>query len=59
MPKPPRRLSPEAQALIPKLQKWITGLADIELTIIFGNRTWKAGSKTFIVLDRYRDIDCL
>jgi predicted DNA-binding protein (MmcQ/YjbR family) len=59
MPKSPRLLSPEAQVLLPKLQKWITGLADIELTITFGNRTWKAGSKPFMVLDRYRDIDCL
>jgi predicted DNA-binding protein (MmcQ/YjbR family) len=59
MPKPPRQLSPQAKALLPRLQDWTSGLDDIELTITFGNRTWKSGGKAFLVLDRYIDVDCL
>jgi predicted DNA-binding protein (MmcQ/YjbR family) len=59
MPKPPRILSDAATALLPKLRVWTATLPNVELTITFGNRTYKINNRAFLVLDRYRDIDCL
>jgi predicted DNA-binding protein (MmcQ/YjbR family) len=59
MPKPPRLLSDEAAALLSALRRWTADLPGVELATTFGNPTWQVGGKTFMVLDRYRDTDCL
>jgi predicted DNA-binding protein (MmcQ/YjbR family) len=52
-------LSDEAKAWLAKLKRWTAALPSVEVTTTFGNPTFKVKGRAFLVLDRYRDTDCL
>lgn len=54
-----RELSATATAWVGKLQRWTVTLPHAEYTTTYGNPTFKVHGKSFLVLDRYHDTDCL
>ena len=54
-----RTPSAEAKTWLAKLKRWTAALPGVDCTTTFGNPTFKVKGRAFLVLDRYRDTDCL
>jgi predicted DNA-binding protein (MmcQ/YjbR family) len=59
MVKQVRQLTPPARAALRRLRTAAAALAGVEETRSFGNPTFKVDHRTFAVIDRYSDRDCL
>lgn len=58
-PRAARILSDEAKSWLAKLKRWGANFPNVDCTTTFGNPTFKFKGRTFLVLDRYRETDCL
>ena len=54
-----RDWSPSARAALERLRALCRALEGSEEGLSFGNPTFRAGGKAYLVLDRYRDQECL
>jgi len=54
-----REWSPSARAALGRVRELCLALEGSDEGLSFGNPTFRAGGKPFLVLDRYRDRECL